>query len=97
FGWGIKNFKVLGKYSVLAGNILNGIGVGTAAKVLLDPPIPVRANVSRGCSPCNEHRAVVAQNRTQVHQVIQTAPVQVHHAQVQAAIQTQDNYIPWRE
>lgn len=37
--WGIKETKILGKYSGLAADLLAGFGVGIGAKAVLDPPI----------------------------------------------------------
>ncbi len=38
-GWAIKETKVAGKYSGLIGDVLTGIGLGTFAKKVLDPPV----------------------------------------------------------
>ncbi len=38
-GWTIKETKVAGKYSGLIGDVLTGIGLGTFAKKVLDPPV----------------------------------------------------------
>ncbi len=46
-GYGVKEFKVAGKYSGLAGDLLMGFAAGTAAKVILDPPVPQRGNVGQ--------------------------------------------------
>ncbi len=46
-GYGVKEFKIAGKYSGLAGDLLMGFAAGTAAKVVLDPPVPQRGNVGQ--------------------------------------------------
>ncbi|KPQ42194.1 MAG: hypothetical protein MPEBLZ_03244 [Candidatus Methanoperedens nitroreducens] len=38
-GWGIKETKILGKYSGIAADLLTGFGIGVGAKAILDPPI----------------------------------------------------------
>lgn len=38
-GWAVKKTGIAGKYSALAGDILTGLGIGKAAKTILDPPI----------------------------------------------------------
>jgi hypothetical protein len=38
-GYAVKQIGILGKYSGLAGDLLTGMGMGLAAKKVLDPPI----------------------------------------------------------
>ncbi len=38
-GWAVKETRVLGKYSGIAGDILVGLGIGVGAKAVLDPPM----------------------------------------------------------
>lgn len=42
-GWAIQETKLLGKYSGIVADILYGLGIGTGAKAILDPPIGNRS------------------------------------------------------
>jgi len=67
-GYAVKEFKIGGKYSSLAGDILMGIGAGTAAKTILDPPAPV-----------NQYIAQQAQARTSQQNAAQMAAIQAQN------------------
>lgn len=73
-GYGVKEFKLGGKYSSLAGDILMGLAAGTAAKTILDPP-----------APQNQFIAQQAQARTAQQNAAQIAAIQAQNNVTQYA------------